>query len=307
MDVMAGDVSETGGPHGWRDFVPGRWQGAIDVRDFIVRNVTPYDGDETFLVGPSARTKAVWEKLQPYFDEERQEGRARRRRGTAVDPARPRAGLDRPRQRGDRRPADRHAVPARDLPVRRPAHGRGRPEGRGIRRRSRPCMTPSPSTARRHNDGVFDAYTPEIMRCRRVAHHHRPARCLWPRPHHRRLPAGGAVRHRPAARGQAGRAGADRRHVAERGRDPRCARNWRSRCGRCATWPRWAGATAATSPGRPRPRARRCSGPISAYLGAIKEANGAAMSIGRISTFLDIYIERDIARGHARREPARRS
>ena len=74
MDVMAGDVSDTGGPRGWRDFVSGRWQSAIDVRDFIVRNVTPYDGDEAFLAGPSARTKAVWAKLQPYFDEERKKG-----------------------------------------------------------------------------------------------------------------------------------------------------------------------------------------------------------------------------------------
>ena len=58
----------------WRNFNPGRWQNAIDVRDFIVRNVVPYEGDEKFLVGPSARTKAVWDKLQPYFQEERKKG-----------------------------------------------------------------------------------------------------------------------------------------------------------------------------------------------------------------------------------------
>jgi formate C-acetyltransferase len=44
------------------------------VRDFIIRNVSPYDGDETFLVGPSKRTNAVWEKLQPYFQEEQKKG-----------------------------------------------------------------------------------------------------------------------------------------------------------------------------------------------------------------------------------------
>ena len=49
----------------WRTFKPGSWRGTIDVRDFIVRNVTPYAGDERFLVEPSARTKAVWAKLQP--------------------------------------------------------------------------------------------------------------------------------------------------------------------------------------------------------------------------------------------------
>ena len=44
----------------WEGFTPGRWQNAVDVRDFIQRNVAPYDGDESFLAGPSERTKAVW-------------------------------------------------------------------------------------------------------------------------------------------------------------------------------------------------------------------------------------------------------
>ena len=58
----------------WAGFAPGRWQHAIDVRDFIQRNVTPYDGDEGVLVAPSERTKAVWDKLQPYFKEEIRKG-----------------------------------------------------------------------------------------------------------------------------------------------------------------------------------------------------------------------------------------
>ena len=44
------------------------------MRDFIVRNVSSYEGDETFLVGPSKRTRAVWEKLEPYFQEEQKKG-----------------------------------------------------------------------------------------------------------------------------------------------------------------------------------------------------------------------------------------
>ena len=44
------------------------------MRDFIVRNVTPYTGDEKFLAAPSKRTKAVWAKLQPYFKEEQKKG-----------------------------------------------------------------------------------------------------------------------------------------------------------------------------------------------------------------------------------------
>src|SRR3954447_20413484 len=58
----------------WRSFAEGRWQQAIDVRDFIQRNVTSYTGDESFLVGPTARTQAVWAKLQPYFQDEQRRG-----------------------------------------------------------------------------------------------------------------------------------------------------------------------------------------------------------------------------------------
>jgi formate C-acetyltransferase len=58
----------------WRDLAPGRWQRTINVRDFIQCNVTPYEGDEAFLAQPSERTKAVWAKLQPYFEEEQKKG-----------------------------------------------------------------------------------------------------------------------------------------------------------------------------------------------------------------------------------------
>ena len=59
----------------WRGFQPGSWCDTIDVRDFIVRNVTPYSGDKAFLAGPSKRTNAVWEKLRPpYFQDERKKG-----------------------------------------------------------------------------------------------------------------------------------------------------------------------------------------------------------------------------------------
>src|SRR5262245_1427130 len=58
----------------WRGFSPGSWRTSIDVRGFIVSNVTPYDGDEKFLAGPTERTKAVWAKLQPYFREEQKKG-----------------------------------------------------------------------------------------------------------------------------------------------------------------------------------------------------------------------------------------
>ena len=58
----------------WRDFVGGRWQKHVDVREFIQKNYTPYQGDERFLSGPTDRTKKLWEKLTPLFAEERKKG-----------------------------------------------------------------------------------------------------------------------------------------------------------------------------------------------------------------------------------------
>ena len=120
----------------WRGFRRGDWCTSIDVRDFIVRNVTPYRGDEKFLAGPSKRTKAVWAKLQPYFQEERKKGVLAVDAKSAFDIAGAQGRLHRSRQRGDRRSADRRAVQARDLPVWRPAHGRGGAEGGRLRGRS---------------------------------------------------------------------------------------------------------------------------------------------------------------------------
>ena len=123
-------------------------------------------------------------------------------------------------ERDHRRPADRCAAQARDHAVRRLARGR--------ERASRPTAT-SPTRAlgeiftkyrKTHNDGVFDAYTPDIRKARVVAHRHRPARCLRPRPHHRRLSPGGAVRRGFPDRRQEAREGRARRPPFDRGRDP---------------------------------------------------------------------------------------
>ena len=70
MEGMIWDPAKLREGKAWRGFRPGRWERAIDVRDFIISNVTPYQGDEGFLVGPSPRTAAVWEKLRPYFARE---------------------------------------------------------------------------------------------------------------------------------------------------------------------------------------------------------------------------------------------
>ena len=96
-----------------------------------------------------------------------------------------------------------------------------------------------------------------------VRHHHRPSGCLWPRPHHRRLPPRRALRRRSPARGQARGARADRRHVADRRSDPACARSWPSRFARSKISRRWQSSTIATFRARQRMPRRRSSGLIS--------------------------------------------
>ena len=58
----------------WKDFVPGVWSKAIDVRDFIQRNYKPYEGDGSFLVGPTERTEKLWNQVLKLYEEEREKG-----------------------------------------------------------------------------------------------------------------------------------------------------------------------------------------------------------------------------------------
>src|SRR4051794_23706707 len=74
MAVSAAAPKQTADNDPWRGFNPGDWRNSIDVRGFIVRNLTPYTGDEQFLAPATERTKAVWAKLQPYFQDERKKG-----------------------------------------------------------------------------------------------------------------------------------------------------------------------------------------------------------------------------------------
>jgi formate C-acetyltransferase len=116
----------------WRGFNPSDWTNSINVRDFIVKNVIPYAGDEKFLAPASQRTKAVWAKLQPYFAEERKKG------VLAVDAQNPSTLLAHPAGYIDRDNEvivglqTDQAVQAGDLPLRWPAYGGIRPQGRGV-------------------------------------------------------------------------------------------------------------------------------------------------------------------------------
>jgi formate C-acetyltransferase len=166
LNKAAAGANPNPGPRCWRGFEPGRWQRSIDVRDFVVRNLTPYDGDEAFLVGPTARTEAVRAKLQPYFEEEQKRG------VLAVDAATPSSILAHAPGWIDR---ENEVVVGlqTDEPFKRaifPAGGLRMVEA-GLKAagfEADPAVHTAFTRHRKtHNDGVFDAYTPEIMRCRK--------------------------------------------------------------------------------------------------------------------------------------------
>ncbi len=280
---------------GWSGFLPGHWQTSIDVRDFIVRNVTPYTGDEDFLAGPSQRTKDVWAKLQPYFEAERKKG------VLAVDVQSPSHMLAHEPGYIDR---DNEIVVGlqTDQPFKRAIFPYG-----GLRMVEAGLKAAGfePDAAvhetftkyrKSHNDGVFDAYTPEIMACRRS----------------------GIITGLPDAYGR-GRIIGDYRRVALYGVDRLLEVKRAERAQIDDMWPTdeiirtreelseqmraledLAEMTKRYGHAISKPAANAQEAfqwTYFAYLGAIKEANGAAMSIGRISSFLDIYIERDLKAG----------
>jgi formate C-acetyltransferase len=279
----------------WRDFNPGTWCSSIDVRDFIVTNVTQYTGDERFLVGPSKRTQAVWDKLQPYFKEEQKKG------VLAVDAHTPSALLAHEAGYID---SDNEVIVGlqTDQPFKRAIFPFGglRMVEAGLKAAG---FEPDPQVhqaftryRKTHNDGVFDAYTPEIMKCRRS----------------------GIITGLPDAYGR-GRIIGDYRRVALYGVERLIEAKRTERAQLDDMWPtdevirsREELAEQIRALEDLSSMAKRYGFDISqpatdareavqwtylAYLGAVKEANGAAMSIGRISTFLDIFIERDLRAG----------
>ena len=292
MDATAAKSETHKDEHCWRDFHPGSWTTSIDVRDFIARNATPYSGDEKFLAGPSKRTKAVWEKLRPYFQDEQKKG------VLAVDAHTPSTMLAHKAGYIDK--ANEVIVGLQtDQPFKRAIFPFGglRMVEAGLKAAGFDADATVHETftkyRKTHNDGVFDAYTPEIMRCRKS----------------------GIITGLPDAYGR-GRIIGDYRRVALYGVDRLLEVKKEERRQIDDMWPtdevirqreelaeqiRALEDLVAMAKlydcdiGRPADDAQEAvQWTYLAYLGAVKEANGAAMSIGRISSFLDIYIERDL-------------
>src|SRR5262252_8202378 len=279
----------------WRGFKPGSWCSSIDVRDFIICNVTPYEGDETFLAGPSKRTKAVWDKLQPYFEDERKKG------VLAVDARTPSTLLAHKAGYIDR---DNEVIVGlqTDQPFKRAIFPFGglRMVEAGLKAAgfdADPAVHETFTKYRKaHNDGVFDAYTPEIMNCRRS----------------------GIITGLPDSYGR-GRIIGDYRRVALYGVDRIIAQKKKEKSGLDHQWStdeiirdREELAEQIRALNELKQMAARYGYDISqpartakeavqwlyfAYLASVKEQNGAAMSLGRTSTFLDIYFERDLKAG----------
>ena len=286
----------------YRGFTLGHWAEAIDVRDFILKNYTPYDGDASFLAGPTDKTKRVWDLLsKTYLKEERE------RRVYDVDTTRP-ADIDTfpagyinsdPSVPGD---DDVIIGIQTDVPLKRAMMPKGgwrmvetaiKEAGKEPDERVKEIFTKYRKT---HNDGVFDMYTPRI-RAARSSH---------------------IITGLPDAYGR-GRIIGDYRRVALYGVDTLIAEKAKEK-DRNADQPfteAWArdreehseqikalqklnhlGEIYGLDLHRPaRNFQEAVQWTYMGYLASVKSEDGAAMSIGRLSAFFDIYSERDFKEG----------
>ncbi|WP_416981898.1 formate C-acetyltransferase [Streptomyces sp. T028] len=279
----------------WRGFAGARWRELIDVRDFIQANYVPYEGDASFLSGPTDRTRAVWEKVASLFPEERARGIL------DVDVTTPSTITSHAPGFIDR---DRELIVGlqTDAPLKRAIMPNGglRMVENGLRAygyEPDPFVTKVFGTYRKtHNDGVFDAYTPEMRTARRV----------------------GIITGLPDAYGR-GRIIGDYRRVALYGTDRLIEAKLAERARldaepstehvirdreELAEQIRALGeltrmaASYGCDVSRPAVTAHEAVQWLYlGYLAAVKEQNGAAMSLGRTSTFLDVYLQRDLDEG----------
>ena len=287
----------------WKGFEPGPWTENIDVRDFIQRNYTPYDGDSSFLAGPTEKTLRVWDHLEKnYLSVERQ------KRIFDVD---------------THTPSDIDAFPAgyisedddvivglqTDTPLKRAMmpNGGWRMVKQAIKEAGKETDPEIEKIFTRyrktHNDAVFDIYTPRI-RAARSSH---------------------IITGLPDAYGR-GRIIGDYRRVALYGVDYLIAEKEASKhavgdLGFSEHWARYREEHAeqikalkklkvmAESYGfdisKPAKTAHEAvQWTYFGYLASIKSQDGAAMSIGRLSAFFDCYFERDLAAGILTEEDA---
>ena len=283
----------------WRGFKGTHWTEDVNVRDFIQKNYTPYDGDEAFLAGPTEATDKLWARVQEYQKEERAKDGVLDMETEVVSSitAYPPAYID---------PALKDLEKVVGLQTDKPLKRAFMPYG-GIRMAEEACTTygytPNPKWdqifneyRKTHNQAVYDAYTPEMRAVRKNK----------------------IITGLPDTYGR-GRIVGDYRRVALYGIDfliaQKKADHLNCGCGimsedvirqreeiadqiRALTAMKTMAAAYGFDISAPAKNAREAVQWLYfGYLASVKTQNGAAMSVGRISTFLDIYIERDLREG----------
>jgi formate C-acetyltransferase len=279
----------------YKGFVGGRWQKEIHVRDFIQKNYSPYDGDSSFLVEAMPSTKDLWEEVRALMDEEAEKGILDAEERVSAGVAASGPGYV-------NKGAEKIVGLQTDKPLKRGIMLNG-----GVRMVKKALeaygYTLDAATEdffmknrKTHNDGVFDAYTDEMRAAR----------------------SSGIITGLPDAYGR-GRIIGDYRRVALYGVDRLVedkkaqkdslvvdtidavviqAREELSEQIRALEELKAMAAAYGYDIAVPASDAREAiQWTYFGYLGAIKEQDGAAMSLGRVSTFFDIYIARDIAAG----------
>ena len=280
----------------WEGFTEGRWSNtAVNVRDFIQRNYTPYDGDDQFLAGPTEATKQLWAQVSELAQKEREAGGVLDMDTEIISTITSHAAgyLN--------RDLEKIVGLQTDKPFKRALQPFG-----GIRMAQQACREygyeVDPKVVeiftkyrKTHNQGVFDVYTPEMRLARKSA----------------------ILTGLPDAYGR-GRIIGDYRRVALYGIDMliedkehqkathfvrMTSENIRLREElseqiRALEELKELGNIYGFDISRPAKNAKEAVQWLYfGYLAAVKEQNGAAMSLGRTSTFLDIYIQRDLDRG----------
>ena len=286
----------------WTGFVGGSWQSEINVRDFIQKNYKPYEGDGDFLAGATPRTEALMKRLQALFAIERQFGGVLDIDTSTVSSLTSYAPgyLDKENEiivgLQTNRPLKRGVNPFGGMRMVRQAC-----EAYGYK--LSPKVEEEFKFRTTHNDGVFRAYTDEMRKARKCH----------------------VITGLPDAYGR-GRIIGDYRRVALYGVDKLIEEKRKDKAkvgeGTFDTdsvrlteelfqqiaflgYMKEMAQMYGFDIGQPASNAREAiQWTYFAYLAAIKEQNGAAMSLGRVSTFFDIYIERDIANGTLTEEGA---
>lgn len=280
--------------HAWRGFRPGTWNTRVAVRDFIQHNYTPYEGDASFLAGATERTRNLWKKLLVLLAEETKKGVLDVSQVPSTITAHGPGYIDRKLElivglQTDA-PLKRAIMPKggwRVVEASLEAYG-FEPDAEVAKIYTEHCKT--------HNDGVFDAYTETIRKCRSsgiitgLPDAYGRGRIIGD---YRRLALYGL--DFLIAEKQVERAELDDRHSTEQ--VIRLREELATQLRSLAQIGQMAQAYG-YDVSRPAATGREAvQWTYFAYLAAIKEQNGAAMSVGRLSTFLDIYLERDLREG----------